>query len=138
MTNHSKQFLSDFIREIWSEGRLDAVEKYLASTYTIYHDPNDPWNGQELDHAGFKNCVSISRAPFPDQQFTINEMVGEGDKIAVSWFWRGTHKGEIFGIAATGKEITMSGLTIYYFKNGKLSGHWQIADRASVYQQLTG
>ena len=137
MTNSSKALLREFIHDIWSEGRLDAVGKYLAPIYEIYHDPNDPWNGQKLDHEGFKNRVLLSRKPFPDQKFTIHDMIGEAEKIAVSWFWQGTHRSEIFGIAATGKIITMSGMTIYYFQNGKLAGHWQIADRASVFQQLT-
>ena len=74
----------------------------------------------------------------PDQVFTVVEMVEEGDRIAVAWTWVGTHLGELPGMPASGKTITMTGLTIYSFEGDRLSGHWQLADRLGVWQQLAG
>lgn len=131
-----KEFLRRFLEEVWTAGDADAAEKYLAPSYAIYHDPGDPWQGQTLDLAGFKDRLVKSRAFAPDQVFTVREMIQEDDRIAVSWIWRGTHLGDLPGIPATGKRMNMSGLTIYYFEKDRLSGHWQIADRLSIYQQI--
>ena len=86
---------------------------------------------------GFKDRVEKSRAMAPDQTFHVINMIEEEESVAVSWTWTGTHLGDILGLGITGRSIKMSGLTIYDFKGGKLSGHWQIADRLSVYQQIS-
>lgn len=138
MAQDNKSVLKNLLHDLWDEGRADMVEAYIAEKYTIRHDPGDPWHGQTLDREGYRNRLMASRAPFPDQKFNVVEMVAEGDKVAVSWMWEGTHKGELGGIPATGKVIKMSGLTIYSFEDGKASGHWQMVDRLGVYQQLAG
>ncbi|MGJ8562165.1 MAG: ester cyclase [Alphaproteobacteria bacterium] len=131
-----KKLLECFLDEVWSNGDLSNVESFIAPEYTIRHDPNDPWEKQALSIEGFKGRVEKSRAMAPDQSFSVVSMVEEGNKVAVSWTWKGTHLGDVAGIAATGKSISMSGLTIYDFVDDKLSGHWQIADRLSVYQRI--
>jgi len=138
MAPNNKSALTNLLRDLWSEGKVEMVETYIAENYTIRHDPGDPWHGQTLDREGYRNRLLASREPFPDQKFQVVEMVAEGDKVAVSWMWEGTHKGNLGDIPATGKVIKMSGLTIYSFEGGKASGHWQIIDRLSVYRQLAG
>ncbi len=54
----------------------------------------------------------------------------------MTWFWSATHAGDYPGFPATGKTISMSGATVYYFDGDRLCGHWQIADRLGVFQQL--
>lgn len=138
METPNKEFLARFIQEVWSDGMVDAADHYLAPVYTIHHDPGDPWDGQRLDLAGFKNRVRKSRAPFPDQRFTIHELTAESGRVVASWFWTGTHMGDMAGFPASGKPISMSGITVYYFDAGRIAGHWQISDRLGVYQQLGG
>lgn len=132
----NKDLLSRFITEVWSNGDIDACDRYIAAKYTIHHDPGDPWDKRELDLAGYKERVTLSRAPFPDQSFAIQDLVGEGQKVAVSWLWAATHKGDIPGFPATGRRINMSGMTLYSFEEGRLTGHWQITDRLGVFMQL--
>ncbi len=137
MNEQNKASLAAFIEAVWSNGDVDAADTHLAETYTIHHDPGDPWDGQTLDREGFKNRIRQSRGPFPDQRFTVHEMVAEADKVVASWLWTGTHKGDIPGFPASGKQLSMSGITVYYFDAGKICGHWQMVDRAGVYRQLT-
>jgi steroid delta-isomerase-like uncharacterized protein len=134
--NRKQEILREFIREVWNEGLVDRIDAYLAPSYTIRHDPGDPWEGQTLDPEGFKQRVRISRAPFPDQRFEIQEIFADDDKVAITWLWAGAHLGDMPGFPATGKVIRMSGATVYYFDGERLSGHWQITDRLGVYQQL--
>jgi steroid delta-isomerase-like uncharacterized protein len=131
-----KIILSNFIREVWNAGDASACDRYLAAAYTIHHDPGDAWNGKTLDLDGFKARLMQSRAPFPDQTFTIREMFENDDALAMTWSWTGTHSGEIAGFPASGKTIRMTGATVYYFDGDRLCGHWQIADRLGVFRQL--
>ena len=132
----NKDLLSRFITEVWSNGDIEACDRYIAAKYTIHHDPGDPWDKRELDLAGYKERVTLSRAPFPDQTFTIQELIGEGQKVVVSWLWSATHQGDIPGFPATGRRINMSGITVYSFEEGRLTGHWQVTDRLGVFMQL--
>jgi len=131
-----KEILAAFLKEVWNEGNLAAADKFIAAKYTIHHDPGDPWDGQTLDFEGFKERVRLSRAPFPDQRFEIQEFLADGNAVAITWFWTGTHLGDILGFPATGRPIKMSGATVYYFEGERITGHWQITDRLGVYQQL--
>ena len=132
-----KKLLEDFLDQVWSNGDMSNVESFVAQEYTIRHDPGDPWEKQALSIVGFKDRVEKSRAMAPDQTFHVVSMIEEEESVAVSWTWTGTHLGDIPGIGVTGRSIKMSGLTIYDFHEGKLSGHWQIADRLSVFQQIS-
>ncbi len=138
MTNTSdkKQILLAFIEEVWNEGNIDSADKYLTPTYTIHHDPGDPWDGKVLNLAEFKERVRQSRAPFPDQKFDIQELLSDERAVVITWLWTGTHLGDFPGFPATGKPIRMSGATVYYFDRDRITGHWQITDRLGVYQQL--
>lgn len=136
INDNAKEILTQFTREVWSEGDIEASDKYIASKYTILHDPGDPWEGRELDLAGYKERVRILRAPFPDQFFDIQGLFADGDAVVMTWLWSATHRGDIQGFPATGRQIKMSGATVYYFDGIRLTGHWQITDRLGVYQQL--
>jgi predicted ester cyclase len=99
MTRHDlrKQRLAAFIHAVWDEGLVDAADDYIAQAYVIHHDPGDPWHGQTLDRAGFKRRVRQSRAAFPDQRFATQGLFADGDSVAMTWLWRGTHVADLAG-----------------------------------------
>ena len=130
--------LHDFIQKVWNEGDAQASLSFIGDSYTVFHDPGDPWDGKTLTPQGFVDRVNTSRAMAPDQVFTVLDSFEADSKVAINWTWVGTHTGDIAGIPAVGKRITMSGMTIYTFDAGRIRGHWQIADRLGVYQQLMG
>lgn len=131
-----KTVLTQFINEVWSEGNVEAGDRYLGDSYCIHHDPGDCWHRKQLSRAEFKERVRLSRAPFPDQRFELQAVLAEGSAVAATWLWTGTHAGDFPGFPASGKQIKMSGATVYYFEGDRIVGHWQISDRLSVYQQL--
>jgi steroid delta-isomerase-like uncharacterized protein len=132
----AKALLSQFIQEVWNEGNINAADKYIATGYTLYHDPGDPWDKRELDLEEYKERFRLSRAPFPDQRFTLKEMFADNNAVIVTWLWSGTHLGDLPGFPASGKKIAMSGITVYYMNGDQFTGHWQVIDRLGVYQQL--
>lgn len=138
MSGDRKNHLTAFIEQVWSCGDIAACDRFVAEAYAIHHDPGDPWNGQTLSREGFKDRVRQSRAPFPDQRFTLVSILEDAGRVAIAWTWEATHQGAIAGFAATGARLTMSGLTIYDFDElDRICGHWQVSDRAGIFQQLT-
>lgn len=131
-----KDRVARLLRDVWSDGDLAAVSDLIAPAYTIHHDPGDPWHGKRLDLQGYQDRVARSRAPFPDQRFEVLDLLADGDLVAVTWLWSGTHRGDLPGFPASGRAIATSGATIYYFEGSLIAGHWQITDRLSVFQQL--
>src|SRR5436305_558608 len=108
-----KALLASFLEQVWSQGRIADCDQFVGATYTVRHDPGDPWEGRTLSLSGLKERVQISRAPFPDQRFTIEAMLEDGHAVAVAWTWEATHAGEIDGFSASGARMKMSGLTIH-------------------------
>ena len=137
MSEHDNESrLRGFIEDVWNRGDVEAAARYIAPRYTIRHDPGDPWDGKTLDLPAYRERVRLSRAPFPDQRFTIRELLADPGRVFIAWDWLATHQGDLPGFPATGKPIRMSGATVYYVEDGRFSGHWQIADRLGVYGQL--
>jgi steroid delta-isomerase-like uncharacterized protein len=132
----NKEIVLKLIDEIWNKGNLDTVDELVCPQYVIKNDPGDAYEFQTLDLSAFKQRVKFTRDAFPDVQFSIKDVLCEGDKVAISWFMSGTQKGDLPNLPAAGKKINVSGLTIYYVSGGKITGHWQVIDRLSVLAQL--
>jgi steroid delta-isomerase-like uncharacterized protein len=73
---------------------------------------------------------------FSDSHYTIEDQVGEGDKVATRMTWRATHTGDFQGLPPTGKQIAVSGITITRIKDGKIVEHWPSIDQLGMMQQL--
>jgi predicted ester cyclase len=85
---------------------------------------------------GLKDFYKSFRGAFPDFQFTIDDMIAEGDQVAVRMTCRYTHKGEFMGIAPTGKAVVVTKMDIFRVVNGKVVEHWDAVDRLGLLQQL--
>ena len=135
-TAEKKAFVAAFLDIVWTRGDVSELGRFLAPRYTIRSDPGDPWDGRTLTREEFAERLTISRAPFPDQVFTPEEMIADEAGVAVAWRWEGTHLADLPGFPASGRKVKTSGLTFYSFEDGKLSGHRQQTDRLGVFQQL--
>jgi predicted ester cyclase len=127
------------IELVWNGGDAAACAAFLAARYTIHHDPGDPWDGRVLDQDAYRQRLQVSRAPCPDQRFELLTLVDNPSdgSVLTTWSWTGTHTAPLAGFAPTGQRLRMSGATVYYFDPGdRITGHWQVVDRLSIFQQL--
>ena len=131
-----KSTLSTFIDRVWNKVDFSNLDVFVAPHYEIRNDPGDPWDGQTLDHGTFKERVAYSRNAFPDLHFAIQEMIEEDGKVVASWIMSGTHRGDLPDLPATGRAFSISGMTIYTFEVGKVSGHTQAFDRLGFLFQI--
>ena len=76
------------------------------------------------------------RAAFPDLEVTIGDVFGEDDLVAVRHSWRGTHRGEILGIAPTGKTVVVQAMNIFRLADGKIVERWGGPDLHGLLRQL--
>ena len=115
----------------WPEA-FDAV----CTTTFVLHDPMAP-PGLPPGPQGLKDYAYVPFfAAFPDMQITIEDQIAEGDKAAVRVTIRGTHQGAFMDIPPTGKQVSMTGIGIDRFKDGKFVESWFNEDDLGLMQQL--
>ncbi len=85
---------------------------------------------------GVKQFFDDFRHAFPDLHYTIEDEIEEGDKVVTRARWEGTHRGDFMGIPATGKRVSVDGVDITRFSNGKAVEHWGYQDTPALMQQL--
>ena len=122
---------SKHVEELFNKGDLSVADEIIAPNHVV-HVPLGEFKGPE----GLKQIVQMWRNAFPDGRFTIDDMVAEGDKVAVRYTWTGTHSGEYSGIAPTGKKVTMTAAFFYRFEGGKEVETLPYSDMLALYQQL--
>lgn len=132
----NEMILKEFIQKVWNEKDFDSITNYVAPAYTIYQDDADPWEGKTLDYLEFAMRLDYSFDSFPDINFEILTAISEDDSVAITWIMTGTNNGKNGVFPPTGKSIRTVGATTYHFNGGKVCGHSQVFDRATVMRQL--
>jgi predicted ester cyclase len=92
--------------------------------------------GQQPGPAGIKAIIREFVAAFPDVQITIHDVVQEPGKVAVRAEISGTHQGEIFGIAPTGKKVSFRLHEFHQLVDGRLTTTWHMEDWFGLFLQL--
>jgi len=133
MSEHNKAIVRRLFAELWNNGNLSVADEIFAPTYT-HHDPSTPDFGKGPDSE--KRRASLYRNAFPDIHLTIEDVIAEGETVMTRWSCRGTHKGDLNGMAPTGKHITLSGVTIARVSNGKIVEGYVNWDALGMMQQL--
>ncbi len=133
MTEDRKGASRAVIEEIFNKGRLELADELIAPNM-IDHDPSlpEPVTGPD----GIKQLVAGYRTAFPDVRITIDDQIEESDKVVTRWTARGTHKGDLWGMSATGNEVTVSGISIDRFEGGQIAESWTNWDTLGMMQQL--
>src|SRR5215210_6186602 len=98
-SQYHRELMTRLFEEVWQKGNAEAADEFYAAGDYV----------QSL-----KQVARELYAAFPDYHVTINDMVTEGDKVAVYWTGRGTHLGEWEGIAPTGRNISIDGIDFEY------------------------
>jgi steroid delta-isomerase-like uncharacterized protein len=133
MAEDLKAIARRMIEEVYGAGNLAVVDQIVPGDY-VGHDPAmpEPIRGPE----GVKAAAGGYRSAFPDLSLTVEAQLSEGDLVVTRWTARGTHQGELFGIAATGKQATVTGISLDKITNGKIVEDWTNWDTLGLLQQL--
>ena len=107
--------------ELWNHtGNLDAAEELFAT--------------EQVDAA--RQEAADFRRGFPDVVSTIEDLIAEGDKVVARWRSRATHRGEYMGITPTGKNVELTGISVYRVEGSKIAESWNSEDQLGLIRQL--
>jgi len=127
-------FVTTWFDEIWNKGRLDAIDELLAED-GIVHGLGEA-GGEVSGPAAFRPFVERLRGAFPDIEVKVEQVVDDGDLIAARWVATMTHTGDNLGMPASGKRVTVTGMSMTRLRDGKLVEGWNNWDMLSLMQQV--
>ncbi len=129
----NKAVIRRLVKELWNEGNAAVFDEVFAPNFVDHTAPP----GSSPNREGLKQLVTVFGAAFSNTSTTVDHLIAEGDKVAWRWTFRGTHTGPFMGIPATGKAITLTGITIDRVVGDQIVERWNQADFAGMMQQLS-
>ena len=128
----NKQIVRRFVDEYQTGASESAFEELLDQAILDHSRPPGIAPGAE----GVRQQFDGFRAAFPDFRATILDQVAEGDKVVTRKVFHGTHKGDLWGIPATGREVEILVIDIVRIRDGKIAEHWNVVDELGLMRQL--
>ena len=132
MSEGNKAIMRRFVDEYqtgWDEAVADEL---LADDFVNHADvpgiPNDK-QGVKILFAGFHQA-------FPDFRAEILDQIAEGDRVVTYKTFHGTHRGELWGIPATGRAVAFDLIDIVRIEDGRIAEHWNVVDQMGLMRQL--
>lgn len=119
--------------EAWNSGDVDSYLELYADGIKLHAGTYDFPDKESVGgmYKGFFAATS-------DLRLDIHDTFGHEDKLAARYTVTGTHTGELMGIPPTGREISITGITIMHFEDGKVVERWDVDDSAEAFSRLRG
>jgi steroid delta-isomerase-like uncharacterized protein len=125
----NKALAQRFHHEIFEQGNFEVADEILSPNF-VWHSEVPP--GVE----GVTTFAAHVRTAFPDLTLTADQVIAEGDRVAILWTLSGTHQGEFLGVPATGNTVSTPGVDIYRIENGQIAEAWTVGDELGLLMQL--
>ena len=128
----NKQVVRRFVDEYQTAARQESFAELLHPEVVDRSRPPGIAEGAD----GVRQQFEAFRAAFPDFHAVIHDQIAEGDKVVTRKVFHGTHRGELMGIAPTGREVQIEVIDIIRIEGGQIVEHWNVVDRLGLLQQL--
>jgi steroid delta-isomerase-like uncharacterized protein len=117
--------------EAWNSGDVDSYMELYAQNIKLHAGAYDFPDKRAVEgmYKGFHAATS-------DLRLYIHETISLEDRLAARYTVTGTHTGELMGIPPTGREISITGVTVMHFEDGKVVERWDSDDSAEVFSRL--
>ena len=129
----NKALIRRFYEEVWAKGDPNVSEEVFHDDY-IRHDLRA--GSAEPGPAGQTKIALDFRRGFPDVDWHVDMILGDGDFVVGRWTATGTQTGRWGPVEATGRPIAFSGVNIFRFENGKVAEIWNHRDDLGLMTQL--
>ena len=131
MSNDNKELIRRY-QEAYNRGELDRLHEFVAPDWVAHTwAPGFP---KSLDATREVHLMHVSACP--DLEYTIEDLIAEGDRVVARFTARGTHLGPLLGFPPTGKHLEVQGISIFRIAGGKIVEHWAVSDIAGLLVQL--
>jgi steroid delta-isomerase-like uncharacterized protein len=127
----NKAVVRRFVDEIFVAGSADAVDQLIApdAVFHTYPFGDDP-------RGGMRASIERVAAGLADVQFTVNDLVAEGDLVAARLTTAASHTGVFMGMPPTGKRYEIEELHLFRIRDGQVIEHWHQFDAMGMLRQL--
>ena len=132
MSEQNKALARRFYEETFNKKNFNAIDD-ICEAGIIDHSAIP---GQAAGVKGLKDTFSMYLKAFPDTQVKVEQLIAEGDVVVARISGSGTHRGEIFGTPATGKQLRFHGIDIIRVRNGKVAEVWHQGDEMVGLMQI--
>jgi steroid delta-isomerase-like uncharacterized protein len=129
--DENKAVVRRFIDEIFLEGDFGAVDELLTDDFTAH-----TWGPMPPGRDGLKAAIQRVSAGISDAQMTIEDVIAEGDRVAVRLTSSAVQSGEFMGMPASGKRYEIGEIHIFRLRDGRVAEHWHQADFLGMMRQL--
>ena len=120
--------------ELLASRDLDRLGEFFAQDFTSHNMP--PGLPQGID--GVRAFFQVFLDGLSEIEVTVDELVADGDRVAVATTFTGTHEGELMGVAPTGRRVSVTGIDIVHVADGKIAEHRGLTDIVGLMRQLAG
>lgn len=124
--------LMTFYNEAINNNHVDVLDDIYVPHYVNHAAPF----GLKNDVEGLKHLLLGFAKGIPDQHIVADHLFFHEDLIVARWTLTGTHTGDFFGVPATGKPITMTGIDIERLEGEKIAEHWGAEDMLALLTQI--
>ncbi len=131
MSEQNKTVVRRYIDEVWTRKNPALIGEFVGSN-SEFHTPDGNLRGPE----GYKQLFSTYSSAFPDCEIAIENMIAESDRLAIQYTFRGTHKGNLMGIAPTGKQVSVKGTSMIRLAGGKFVEESVVWDTLDLMRQI--
>ena len=121
-----------FYDELWNRWDLALADEILAPGIRFRGTLGTSLVGIDA----FGAYVERVRAAFPDWHNRIDELIDAGDVVVARLTFTGTHRGELLGVAATGRRVAYVGAAIFRLADGRISEAWVVGDTQELWRAL--
>jgi predicted ester cyclase len=123
-----------FYEEVLNGRRLEVFDETHAADLVV-HDPGVP-GGEIRGRDAYKQFIGMMSRALPDYHFTVYQVLAEGEYTVARWTATGTHNGDYLGIAPTGAQVTLAGVSISRHEGGKVVESWVQMDNLGLLRQI--
>jgi steroid delta-isomerase-like uncharacterized protein len=128
----NKALVRRFVDEVFERLQVSAVDELVADDFVSHTWPSPTGDGK----ADLKAATERIASALSDIDFSIDDMISEGDRVAVRLTASATQTGEIMKLPPTGKRYTISEIHIVRLSNGQIAEHWHQLDAMGMMSQL--
>jgi steroid delta-isomerase-like uncharacterized protein len=135
----NKRLVREFFEEVWNKQNLDYLDEIYSPDFVLHALWQNTSAGGAIEARGIepaKKVIGGWLQGFPDITVTIDDQVAEGDKVGSRHTSHGTHTNSFMGMPPSGKEATITGMTITRIKDGKIVEAWTCWDALGMFEQL--
>ena len=130
-TEDTKAVIRQYFDQFLNQADPAAAERLLAPDF-VCHVPG----ANDLDREGYTHSIRSGRAAMPDLSYTPQEIIAEGDRVAVRYTMSGTQTGSWQGVPPSGKKVNVLAICTYRVAGGQIREKWLLADSLGLLRQI--